>query len=103
MVKDQIGNELKVGDLIHYEHSTKLLMAKVVSISDGGLIVPSRLDPTAKQSDTLVNMGQVVIMIQVVMLVDPRVGIVNCFKLTKSPAVIQAEEVAQQTGEKKPN
>lgn len=69
-MRDVIGNELKVGDLVAIQLERPVIFGQVVEINEGAVLMPVdgiRMEPQP---------GRAVIMCKQVVMFDPRVG--NC-------------------------
>jgi hypothetical protein len=86
MVKDILGNDLKVGDVVtlHPDAAPKMFIAKITHISEGGLAVP-----TAIQGQKAIQGGTVRLVMDFAIGFNPTAAIAMV-KLVTPPETPQA-------------
>jgi hypothetical protein len=68
-VKDAVGNELKIGDLVAMQLERPLIYGRIVELREGGVITG------LKQSGAEMQPGRVLVMSQYPLEVDPRLPV----------------------------
>lgn len=96
-MKDVIGNELKVGDLVAMQLERPIIYGRIVELREGGVITG------LKQGGAEIAPGRIVVMSQHPLAVDPRLP-VGAIVVLRDPNPGEATVVETGTNEElKPN
>lgn len=80
MLKDILGNELKVGDFVHLQLPSNLVLAKITEISEGGLLGASAI--VNQRAQAMIIPGSVEFSIEFNTNFDPKVAQIAVNKAT---------------------